>query len=168
MTTYSRAKLTKLMAVRFTDQEFTRLQEAAEDQGIGPSTLVRILVNQALNPAIARRRRMTSDEFREVMVSTLTRLDKTDVDSFFKEISVGTPDDPALLLWAGKTKEWEEFTSTFLVSLLGSLGIEATWPEDSELKGRANQSSDQIWDKREVERFQESVSEDHGRTDQGK
>lgn len=128
----SRSKFTELIAVRFTPDELARLQESADDWGIGSSTLVRILVNQALKPAGPKPRKMTMDEFREVMASTLNRLDKSKTENFLKEISVGNPDDPALLVWAGQTQKWEEYTSLFLKALLGALGIEVSFPENKQ------------------------------------
>ena len=133
-----RPKLTSLIAVRFTDQELVRLREAAADQGVGASTLARILINQALKPLARKPRRMTSDEFRDVMTATLARLDKGKVDSFFRDVSVGSPDEPTLLIWAGQTQKWEEFTSLFLKGLLASLGIEVISPEYGEPAAHEN------------------------------
>lgn len=124
----------KLIAVRFTEEELERLQEAAEDEGVGPSTLVRIIVNLALKPEKARPHKMTSDEFQNVMANTLARLDKSKVDGLLKDISIGNPDDPALLVWAGETKRWQEFTAHFLNAFLGSLGIEVNIPENGKDK----------------------------------
>jgi hypothetical protein len=146
----SKSKFTELIAVRFTKEELARLQEAADDQSIGASTLVRILVNQALRPDSAKPRRMTSEEFNEVMVSTLARLDKGKVDSFFKEVAVGSADDPVLLMWAGQTKEWEEFTSLFLKALLAALGIDISFPENRQLVRVNNRSTHQIEEGQEV------------------
>ena len=123
----------KLIAVRFTEEELERLQEAAEDEGVGPSTLVRIIVNLALKPEKARPRKMTSDEFQSVMASTMARLDKGKVENLMKDISIGNPDDPALLVWAGETKRWKDFTAHFLNAFLNSLGIEVNIPENKEL-----------------------------------
>ncbi len=123
----------KLIAVRFTEEELERLQEAAEDEGVGPSTLVRIIVNLALKPAKARPRKMTSDEFQSVMAATMARLDKGQVENLMKDISIGNPDDPALLVWAGETKRWKDFTAHFLNAFLNSLGIEVNIPENKEL-----------------------------------
>ena len=114
--------------MRFNEQELQRLREAAAEQGIGASTLVRILVNQALKPLSTGPRRMTSDEFREVMALTLSRMDKRGLDVLLEDVSIGNPDDPMLLIWAGKSKKWEEFTSQFLKALLSSLDIEVTLP----------------------------------------
>ena len=125
----SKSKFTKLIAVRFTEEELERLQEAAEDEGVGMSTLVRIIVNLALRPTNARPRKMTSDEFQKVMAATMARLDKSRVDGLLKDISIGNPDDPALLIWAGETKKWQDFTSHFLNAFLASLGIEVNIPE---------------------------------------
>lgn len=121
----------KLIAVRFSEEELERLQEAAEDEGVGPSTLVRIIVNLALKPEKARPRKMTSDEFQSVMSKTMARLDQGKVDGLLKDISIGNPDDPALLVWAGETRKWQEFTSHFLNAFLGSLGIEVNIPENN-------------------------------------
>jgi hypothetical protein len=131
MSSNSRSKFTELIAVRFTTDELSRLQESAADQGIGASTLVRILVNQSLKPVSPKPRKMTIDEFREVMSTTLDRLDKKKTESFLKEISVGNPNDPALLVWAGQTQKWEEYTSLFLQALLGALGVEVNFPESN-------------------------------------
>lgn len=122
-----------MIAVRFNEQELKRLREAAAEQGIGASTLVRILVNQALKPLSTGPRRMTSDEFREVMASTLARMDKGELDVLLKDVSIGNPDDPMLLVWAGKAKKWEEFTSHFLKALLASLGVEVSLSENEKL-----------------------------------
>lgn len=119
-----REKLSSLIAVRFSEPELVRLEAAAADQGLGVSTFARILINQALKPVGQRPRQLTNDEFKDVIVATLSRLDKERVESFFKDVSVGNPDDPALLVWAGQTEKWEEFTSLFLKGLLASLGIE--------------------------------------------
>ena len=129
----SKSRFRELIAVRFNEQELQRLREAAAEQGIGASTLVRILVNQALKPLSTGPRRMTSDEFREVMASTLARMDKRELDVLLKDVSIGNPDDPMLLIWAGKSKKWEEFTSQFLKALLASLDIEVTLPENKEV-----------------------------------
>ncbi len=130
----SKSKFTKLIAVRFTEEELERLQEAAEDEGVGMSTLVRIIVNLALRPANARPRKMTSDEFQKVMAATMARLDKNRVDGLLKDISIGNPEDPALLIWAGETKKWQDFTSHFLNAFLASLGIEVNIPEHNRNK----------------------------------
>src|ERR1039458_2833111 len=143
MTMNSKSRFTELIAVRFTSEELARLQESASDKGIGASTLVRILVNQALRPTSPRPRKMTIDEFREVMTSTLNRLDQTKTESFLKEISVGNPDEPALLMWAGQTQKWEEYTSLFLKALLESLGIEVSFP-DNKQAGTENATTNPI------------------------
>lgn len=126
----SKSRFRELIAVRFNEQELQRLREAATEQGIGASTLVRILVNQALRPLSTGHRRMTYDEFREVMASTLARMDKGEIDVLLKDVSIGNPDDPMLLVWAGKSKKWEEFTAHFMKALLKSLDIEVTLPEN--------------------------------------
>ncbi len=129
----SKSKFTELIAVRLTDQELARLQEAAEEQGIGASTLVRVLINQTLKPAGMRPKRMTSDEFQEVIASTLSRMDKSELNVLMKDVSIGNPDDPMLLVWAGQSAKWEKFTSHFLKALLGALGIEVSLPENKDL-----------------------------------
>jgi hypothetical protein len=129
----SRSRLTKLIAVRFTEQELERLEREAADRGIGTSTLVRIVVNRVLKPAVAKTRRLTSDEFDEVMASTLRQLGEDKVRSFVKDVAIGNPDDPTLLVWAGQTEKWEEYTSRFLKALLASLGIEVGLQSDKEL-----------------------------------
>ena len=129
----SKSGFRELIAVRFNEQELKRLREAAAEQGIGASTLVRILVNQALRPLSTGPRRMTSGEFREVMASTLARMDKGELDVLLKDVSIGNPDAPMLLVWAGKAKKWEKFTSHFLKALLASLDIEVSLPENKEL-----------------------------------
>jgi hypothetical protein len=129
----SRSKFTKLIAVRFTEQELERLQQEASARSVGASTLVRMLVNQALKPAVAGSRRLTSDEFRQVMDSTLNLLGQEKIRDFFKDIAIGNPDDPTLLVWAGQTEKWEEYTSRFLIALLASLGIEVGLPADKKL-----------------------------------
>ena len=127
----SKSGVRELIAVRFNEQELQRLREAAAEQGIGASTLVRILVNQALRPLSTGPRRMTSDEFRDVMASTLARMDKSELDVLLKDVSIGNPDAPMLLVWAGKSKKWEQFTAQFLKALLASLDIEVTLPENN-------------------------------------
>lgn len=147
----NKSKFTELIAVRFTQEQLARLQEAASDQGIGASTLVRILVNQALRPASTKPRRMTSDEFREIIVSTLARLDKDSVNSFLKDVSIGNPNDPTLLVWAGQTEKWEDFTSHFLKALLASLGVEVTLPENEELLKVKKQSDSQVQGEQDIQ-----------------
>jgi RNase H-fold protein (predicted Holliday junction resolvase) len=151
MSTNARSKFTELIAVRFTGEQLARLQEVAEEQGVGASTLVRILVNQTLQPVTPKPRRMTSDEFREVMASTISKLDKEKTESFLKEISVGNPNDPSLLLWAGQTQKWEEYTSLFLKALLSSLGIEVVFSDESKSTGETIESAFHIQDTNEVE-----------------
>ena len=129
----SKSGVRELIAVRFNEQELKRLREAAAEQGIGASTLVRILVNQALKPLSAGPRRMTSDEFRDVIASTLARLDKDKVNNLLKDVSIGNPDAPMLLVWAGQTHKWGEFTSLFLKALLASLGVEVSLQENEKL-----------------------------------
>lgn len=137
----SKSGFRELIAVRFNEQELKRLREAAAEQGIGASTLVRILVNQALKPLSTGTRRMTSDEFRDVIASTLARLDKDKANNLLKDVSIGNPYDPMLLVWAGQTHKWGEFTSLFLKALLASLGVEVNLPENErllEVKGKQN------------------------------
>jgi hypothetical protein len=86
MNTNLKSKFTELIAMRFTKQELQRLEEAVDDQAIGASTLVHILVNQAVKPVNPRPRRMMSEEFREVMVSTLARLDKDKTQTFQRNL----------------------------------------------------------------------------------
>ena len=144
----SKSRFRELIAVRFNEQELQRLREAAAEQGIGASTLVRILVNQALKPLSTGPRRMTSDEFRDVMASTLARMDKSELDVLLKDVSIGNPDDPMLLVWAGKSKKWEKFTAQFLKALLASLDIEVTLPENRELVEASDEQNSELKSKR--------------------
>jgi hypothetical protein len=134
----SKSKFTELIAVRFKPEELSRLQEAAEQRGMGASTLARVLVNQALNPSHNQPRKMTADEFQEVMNVTLNKLDRAKTESFLKDIAVGDPDDPALLVWAGKSRSWEEYTSLFLKALLESLGISVSFAGEDRSRTEGN------------------------------
>jgi hypothetical protein len=144
-----KSKFTELIAVRLTNQELARLQEAAEEQGIGASTLVRILINQVLKPASSRPRRITADEFQEVIASTLSRMDKGELDVLLKDVSIGDPENPMLLVWAGQDKKYAEFTSHFLKALLASLGIEVSLPENKKDSIEAKKTAVELEDKRD-------------------
>jgi|WetSurMetagenome_2_1015567.scaffolds.fasta_scaffold484561_1 hypothetical protein len=113
----------KPIAIRLDSETRIKLDRLAAKQGVGPSTMARIILTQAIESKNSLRTSPDMNVLMSVFESNLARADKDKIDSFVKDISIGDPDNPALLIFSGQRKNWEEVASIFLKQLLALLDI---------------------------------------------
>jgi len=125
-----RQKRSSFLAVRLTGEELTLLRDIAAKQGLGPSTFARIVLTQAIEREDRLPKGLTLDELMSTLANNLSQTDKDKFESLLKDIAIGDPDNPALLVFSGQRRTWEEFTSLFLTHLLAFIGVEVVMPEN--------------------------------------
>ena len=123
-------KRSSFLAIRLTGEELTHLRDVAAEQGLGPSTFARVVLTRVIERKDSLPKVVTSDELMSTLSRNLSQEDKDKFESFLKDIVIGDPDNPALLVFSGQRKTWEEHTSLFLQRLLALLGIQVITPEN--------------------------------------
>lgn len=123
-------KRSSFLAVRLTGDELTRLRDIAAKQGLGPSTFARLVLTRAVECKDSLPKVVTLNELMITVANNLSRAEKDKFESFFKDIAIGDPDNPALLVFSGERRSWEDFTSLFLGRLFTLLGIRVVIPEN--------------------------------------
>lgn len=112
-------KLTSFLAVRLTGEELTKLRDIAAKQGVGPSTFARMILSSVIKQGDMLPNQLS---FGEIMYSLTSRFSQEDVkkfDDLLKDVIIGDPDNPALLVFSGQRETWEKFASMFFERLLG-------------------------------------------------
>ncbi len=120
-------KRSSFLAVRMTGEELTRLRDVAARQGLGPSTFARLLLTRAVECQVSLPKAATSDEIMSKSADKLSE-DKGTFERILKDIAIGDPDNPALLVFSGQRKTWEDISSLFLKRVLELLGIQVVIP----------------------------------------
>ena len=114
----SKQKRSSFLAVRLTGEELTRLRDIATKQGVGPSTFARIVLTSEINKDILPRR-VALEELLNAMISRFSKEDMEKAESIFEEIAIGDSENPALLVFSGERRKWEELVSLVFERLLG-------------------------------------------------
>lgn len=125
-----RQKRSSFLAVRLTGEELTRVRDIAAKQGLGPSTFARLVLTEAIERKGSLPKAITSDELMSTLADNLSQADKDQFESFLKDIAIGDPDNPALLIFSGQRRTWEEYTALFLQRLLALLGVKVITPKN--------------------------------------
>jgi hypothetical protein len=123
-------KRSSFLAVRLTGEELTRLRDMAVKQGVGPSTFARMILVSTISQGISP----VQVPFSDLMNAMSSRFSKEDVEkcqSLLKDIIIGDPSNPALFVYSGEKKKWEEFTSLIFERLFG---IKIIQTEDKNMK----------------------------------
>lgn len=123
-------KRSSFLAVRLTGEELTSLRDIAVKQGLGPSTFARIVLTSVIERQGKLPKSITFDELMASVQKNLTQSDIDKFESFLKDIAIGDPDNPALLIFSGKRETWEKYTSLFLQRLLALLSVQVVIPEN--------------------------------------
>ncbi len=126
-----RQKLSSFLAVRLTGEELTRLRDAAAKQGLGTSTFARLVLTSAIERRSQLPKRMTLDRLKEALEENMPQPVKDRAEALAKEISIGDPNNPSLLVIdACQTKQLEEFTLLWIAGLLAMVGVQVVTPEN--------------------------------------
>ena len=134
----SAQRRSSFLAVRLTGEELTHLRDMAAKQGLGTSTLARLLLTRAIEKEDCVPEVVNSDDIMSRMYSNLSQTDKDKLESFIKDVAIGDTDNPLALIFAGKRKDWEESTLLFLKCLLGLLGVRVVAPKMEDLPKAIN------------------------------
>lgn len=124
-------KRSSFLAVRLTGEELTLLRNISAKQGLGPSTFARLVLTSIIEQKQVPKY-ITLDQLKEALVTNLPQSVKEKAEALAKNIAVGDPKNPALLLIdASQMKEFEEFTVSWLRALLAIGGVQMITPEDN-------------------------------------
>ncbi|OGO20870.1 MAG: hypothetical protein A2Z15_04955 [Chloroflexi bacterium RBG_16_50_11] len=126
----AKQKRSSFLAVRLTGEELTKLRDIAAKQGVGPSTFARIVLTTMIQQGIAPTR-VPLDDFINAVSGRFSKEDIEKCQNFIKDIVIGDPKNPALLVYSGESKKWEEFALLMLERLFG---IKIVQTEDENLK----------------------------------
>ena len=133
-----RQKRSSFLAVRLSGEELSGLRQLAAKQGLGPSTLARIILTSAMNQGDALPKQITPGELQSAIQSVQekwTQPMKEKIIALGKDIAIGDPNDPNLILMTrNQIPQVEEAFWTFFISLLAALGVEVVTPEDERYK----------------------------------
>ena len=111
-------KLSSFLAVRMTGEEITHLRDMAAKQGVGPSTFARMVLTSVIQRDISPPR-VPFNDFMNALSSRFTQEDMEKCQNLIKDLVIGDPENPALLVYSGEKTKWEEFTSLFIERMLG-------------------------------------------------
>jgi antitoxin component of RelBE/YafQ-DinJ toxin-antitoxin module len=118
------------LAVRLTGEELTRLRQIAAQHGLGPSTFARLVLTAAIAQQGRLPRRVTLDELRDILETSLPQSVKDKAEALTKAAAVGDPDNPAMLIIdAGQKEAWEDFSYSFLSAVFAMVGVRVIKPE---------------------------------------
>ncbi|MBI4285062.1 MAG: hypothetical protein HY670_04065 [Chloroflexi bacterium] len=116
-------KRSSFLVIRLTGEELTRLRDIAATQGMGPSTFARLVVMREIEPKSNELKVVSLGHSLSSMASGFSQTDKAKFETFLKDVAIGEQDNPALLVFSGERKTWDEVTSLFLRRLLKLLGV---------------------------------------------
>lgn len=121
----SKQKRSSFLAVRLTGEELTRLRDIAAELGIGPSTYARNILIQAMK----HERQLNSLQ----LISSLSPKFKEKAKTLAKDLAIGDPENPAMLIIDGKNEDYlKEFSFLFIKELLAIAGIQYLAPENED------------------------------------
>jgi hypothetical protein len=127
-----RQKRSSFLAVRLTGEELTRLRDTAAKQGLGPSTFARVVLTNAIEQeGWLPKRVVTLKEFKEALERNLPQPLRDRLEAFAKDISVGGPENPALLIVdASQRKKYEQLIWSFFGVMLEIAGLKVLTSDD--------------------------------------
>ncbi len=136
-------KRSSFLTVRLTGEELTQLRDVAAKQGLGPSTFARTVLTSVVNRGGEMPKRVvTLTEFREALERNLPQSIIDRAKAFTKDISIGDPCDPTLILIDGsQMKRYEDLIWLFFSAMFELYGVRVVTPNDAkydELKAIAN------------------------------
>ena len=127
-----RQKRSSFLVVRLTGEELTRLRDVAAKQGIGPSTFARNVLMIALDREEKIPRVVTLEDLKGNLERKLPQALTERLEEFAKDISIGDPENPALIIIdANQRKDYEQLIWSFFGALLG---LRVIIPEDERYK----------------------------------
>lgn len=112
-----RQKRSSFLAVRLTGEELARLRDIAAKQGLGTSTFARNVLTSVIDKGVLPKR-IGLDQVLNAIMSRLSNEDMEKVENYFKEIAIGDTENPALLVFSGERRKWEELVSLMFERLL--------------------------------------------------
>lgn len=125
-------KRSSFLAVRLTGEELTRLRDIAAKQGLGPSTFARLLLTSAMERGGRLPKTITFDELKDTLEQGLPQAVKDKAKALSKDMAIGDPDNPSLLIMdASQMREAEELTWSLLRALLAMTGVQVLTPKDA-------------------------------------
>jgi hypothetical protein len=128
-----RAPKDRPITIRLDSHSRRKLEELATESGLGPSTFARRILLSAIERGGESPRRLTLSDLREALEQNLPQHVKERAESLLKAISIGEPQNPAILLVdRSQMKEWEQLGLLFTSALLAMAGVQVVTSQDSE------------------------------------
>jgi hypothetical protein len=120
------------VTIRLDSQTRLKLEELAAQRGVGPSTLARSILLSAIEHQNEPPKSVNLGELMNLLQKNMTQPEIDKFESFLKDIAIGDLDNPALLVFSGQRRTWENFTSLFLERLFALLGIKVVIPQNED------------------------------------
>lgn len=122
------------ITIRLDSESRSKLEKLAAEQGLGPSTLARLVLTSVIESEEKLPRNVTLDELRDILEKNLPQPLKDRAESLARDASIGSPDNPAFLIDNSQVSAWEEFGLEAISTLLAMYNVQIINREHKEYK----------------------------------
>jgi len=119
-----RAAKDKPITIRLDSESRSKLEKLAAEQGLGPSTLARLILRSVIERREKLPRRVTLDELKDMLEKKLPQSIKDRAEFLARDASIGSPDNPAFLIDNSQVSAWEEFGLEAISTLLAMYNVQ--------------------------------------------
>jgi len=112
------------ITIRLDSESRSKLEKLAAEQGLGPSTLARLILMSVIESKEKLPRKVTLDEFRDMLEKNMPQPLKDQAESLARDASIGSPDNPAFLIDSSQVSAWEEFGFKTISTLLAMYNVQ--------------------------------------------
>jgi antitoxin component of RelBE/YafQ-DinJ toxin-antitoxin module len=120
------------ITIRLDSESRSKLEKLAAEQGLGTSTLARIILTSVIESKEKLPRNVALDELRDILGKNLPQSLKDRAESLARDASIGSPDNPAFLIDNSQVSAWEEFGLEAVSTLLAMYNVQIINQEHKE------------------------------------
>jgi antitoxin component of RelBE/YafQ-DinJ toxin-antitoxin module len=112
------------ITIRLDSESRSKLEKLAAEQGLGPSTLARLILTSVIESKEKLPRKVNLDELRDMLEKNMPQPLKDRAESLARDASIGSPDNPAFLIDNSQVSAWEEFGLETISTLLAMYNVQ--------------------------------------------
>lgn len=117
------------IAIRLDSKTRNKLNELASKQGMGPSTLARLFITQAIEVKENSHAPLDLDVLMKTLTHNINQVHEAK-GVYRHESDITDTKKAPLLVYYGQRGTWEHFSAQFLAQLLSGLGVRVVTPDD--------------------------------------
>jgi predicted DNA-binding protein len=130
------------IAIRLDSQTRIRLETLAAEQGMGPSTLARRIIQQVLENKEDSYNNPDLNELRHVLSNNLAQVYEAKAGYNLLKTRTGKADKSPLLVFRGGKKDLDDFSAHFLERFLANLNIKVITQDQLEHQNTKQETKD--------------------------